>query len=591
MLGDGDNSPHSTSVPLAVSTAGVLGGKTLVRIAAGGLNTCALDTAGKAYCWGYAWLGDGNGGGSAYPVAVATSGVLAGKILTSITVSAGFGDNTTCALDSTGKAYCWGVGTAGQLGNNTTSNSVSPVAVDFTGVLAGRSLIDISLGGEQTCAVDSTGKAYCWGLGAGGQLGNNGIANSAVPVAVDTSGVLAGRTLTDISAATGYVCAVDSIGKAYCWGYNDRGQLGNNSTAGSTVPVAVDTADVLAGRVLTSISSGPVEAHTCALASTGRAYCWGSGSDGQLGNNQTADSQVPVEVYTSGVLSGATLTAIETGYGHTVALTGGPPPASVPQPPTGVSGTAGNASVAVSWTAPADDGGSPILGYVATASPGGAHCSPVSGLTTCTVTGLTNGTGYTFTVTAENAVGISAPSAPSTTVTPVAPPPPDTDGDGTPDATDNCPTAAGPASNGGCPLPPPAPADTDGDGTPDSSDNCPTVAGPASNGGCPLPPPAPADTDGDGTPRPKPVVKVKPVAKFGKLKVDIDPNLPKAQYWRFTVQKLNDDGETWTNWRSYKTTTKKEVRSVNPKKGTYRIFVPEQRGYQSETSAVVVLKR
>ena len=200
-----------------------------------------------------------------------------------------------------------------------------------------------------------------------------------------------------------------------------------------------------------------------------------------------------------------------------------------------MTGTAGNATVTVSWTAPADDGGSPILGYLATADPGGATCSPVSGLTTCTVpgltngtaytftvtarnavgistpsapsttitpvapqrpllptgsrdgrtppspsldgpagrrvtdpgvrrhrqsgrrplspvsglttctvTGLTNGTGYTFTVTAENAVGISAPSAPSTTVTPVAPPPPDTDGDGTPDATDTCPTVAGP---------------------------------------------------------------------------------------------------------------------------------------------------
>ena len=86
-------------------------------------------------------------------------------------------------------------------------------------------------------------------------------------------------------------------------------------------------------------------------------------------------------------------------------------------------------------------------------------------------------------------------------------------------------------------------------------------------------------------------MKVKPVAKYGKIKVDIDPNLPKAQYWRFTVQKLSADGVTWTNWRSYKTTTKKEVRYVNPKKGTYRIFVPEQRGYQSETSAEVVLKR
>jgi hypothetical protein len=160
--------------------------------------------------------------------------------------------------------------------------------------------------------------------------------------------------------------------------------------------------------------------------------------------------------------------------------------------------------------------------------------------------------------------------------------PVDTDSDGTPDSTDQCPTVAGPASNGGCPLPPPPPVDTDSDGTPDSSDNCPTVAGPASNGGCPLPPP---DT------RPAPVVKVKPVAKYGKIKVDVDPNLPKAKYWRFVVQKSTDGGATWTNWRSYRTSTKKEIRYVNPKKGLYRIFVPEQRGYKSVTSVTVTLKR
>jgi len=88
------------------------------------------------------------------------------------------------------------------------------------------------------------------------------------------------------------------------------------------------------------------------------------------------------------------------------------------------------------------------------------------------------------------------------------------------------------------------------------------------------------------------LVKAKPVAKFGKIKVDVDPNLPKSQYWRFTVQVSFDGGLTWTNWRSYKTTTKKEVRYVNPKKGMYRIFVPEQHYHQSATSeGVVILKK
>ena len=86
------------------------------------------------------------------------------------------------------------------------------------------------------------------------------------------------------------------------------------------------------------------------------------------------------------------------------------------QPPTAVAGVPGDGKVTVSWTAPADDGGSPVLDYTATASPGGAACTTTS--TSCVVSGLTNGTGYTFTVTARNAIGVSAPSAPSAPVIP-----------------------------------------------------------------------------------------------------------------------------------------------------------------------------
>ena len=96
--------------------------------------------------------------------------------------------------------------------------------------------------------------------------------------------------------------------------------------------------------------------------------------------------------------------------------------ASQPGVPTSVSATSGaNAQSVVSWTAPVSDGGSPITGYTVTANPGGQTCSWTSGPLSCTVTGLTNGTNYTFTVKATNAAGTSAASAPSSTITPTAP--------------------------------------------------------------------------------------------------------------------------------------------------------------------------
>ncbi len=90
----------------------------------------------------------------------------------------------------------------------------------------------------------------------------------------------------------------------------------------------------------------------------------------------------------------------------------------VPAQPQNVTGLPGDGSVTVSWSAPSSDGGSPLTGYAASATPGGATCMAPSFMTSCTVIGLANGTGYTFTVSAANAVGAGKPSSPSATITP-----------------------------------------------------------------------------------------------------------------------------------------------------------------------------
>ena len=259
-----------------------------------GSRACAISLSNRAYCWGSGssgQLGNNSTTNSSIPVAVNTTGVLAGKTIKQISA----GTSHTCAIASDDKAYCWGAGSSGQLGNSSTTNSLIPVAVNTTGVLAGKTIKQISAYGFHTCAVASDNKAYCWGRGDLGQLGNNSTTNSSIPVAVNTTGVLAGKTIKQISAGSFHTCAIASDNKAYCWGSGTSGQLGNNLYTNSSIPVAVNTTGVLAGKTIKQISNG--SSHTCAIASDDKAYCWGSGSFGALGNNSAANSSVPVRVY------------------------------------------------------------------------------------------------------------------------------------------------------------------------------------------------------------------------------------------------------------------------------------------------------
>ncbi|MFG0334972.1 MAG: LamG-like jellyroll fold domain-containing protein, partial [Maioricimonas sp. JB049] len=107
-------------------------------------------------------------------------------------------------------------------------------------------------------------------------------------------------------ASGGHSCVVAG-GAAYCWGDGSNGRLGNGSTADSSVPVAVDTSGVLSGKTVTAIAAG--HENSCAVAD-GEVFCWGAGASGALGTGSTADSSVPVAVDTSGVLSGKTVTNI-----------------------------------------------------------------------------------------------------------------------------------------------------------------------------------------------------------------------------------------------------------------------------------------
>lgn len=266
------------------------------KIDTGRSYTCAIANQ-RAYCWGLntvGQLGDASNTQRTRAVPVSTAGVLAGKNVTDISTSTGNGTQVTCAV-ADGAAYCWGDNASGQLGNNSTVDSNIPVAVSTAGVLAGRTITAVGVGHSHACAVADS-LVFCWGANASGQLGQNNTTPSLVPVAVLTTGVLSGKTITDVSGGTAHTCAVGS-GAAYCWGVNGSGQVGDNSITTRLAPVAVVATGVLNGKTVTQIESKTI--HTCVVASSD-GFCWGENGSGELGNNSTVDSRVPVAYNTIG---------------------------------------------------------------------------------------------------------------------------------------------------------------------------------------------------------------------------------------------------------------------------------------------------
>jgi alpha-tubulin suppressor-like RCC1 family protein len=277
-----------------------------------GTETACSVVVERAYCWGHnesGEIGDGTVIDSAVPVPVDTSGALAGKAVTDISTD----HETTCAV-AQGRAYCWGSNAYGLLGDGSTTDSTTPVAVSTTGALYGRTVTSISVGHFMVCAV-ADGNAYCWGQGP---LGDGSESSSFVPVAVYDEGALSDGAVSAISVGNFGACVI--AGSIYCWGYNSYGSLGDGSYTDSLTP----TVGGFGRSPLGTFTALSVKGFSACVVEDGEPYCWGDNSNGQLGNGFAwSDSNSPVEVDVSGVLSGATVTAVSVGDSHTCAVADG----------------------------------------------------------------------------------------------------------------------------------------------------------------------------------------------------------------------------------------------------------------------------
>ena len=299
----------------------------LSKINLGDHHSCTVLSSGEARCWGQGTKGElGNDADtmSIYPVGVVRSASSGSNLENVLQISAG--GQHSCALILGGGVKCWGSGNDGQLGNNASNNENNPVDVDSSDGVSNNlgSIAQVSAGGKHTCALSFTGGVKCWGGGDSGQLGNKADADKDAPVDVklENSSNLSG--IIEVRAGRDHACALSSAGEVKCWGMGTAGQLGNNSTGNKNFAVDVNSGISSSTNLKGIVQISVGDDHTCALTTVGRVKCWGAGDHGRLGNgSDNANKSYPVdvmEIISQSAVPLADVVQISSGGFHTCAL-------------------------------------------------------------------------------------------------------------------------------------------------------------------------------------------------------------------------------------------------------------------------------
>jgi alpha-tubulin suppressor-like RCC1 family protein len=278
-LGDGTTAPRATPTPVAE-------GLTFARVWAGRFATCALTAAGAAYCWGLSVASTVGGGTNSAPATLTPAPVAGGPTFATLGMGLGF----TCGLTPAGATFCWGSSTRGQAGALAATVPVP------TAVAGAPAFVSLAVGGYHACGLTAAGVAYCWGwdlfgqLGAGRppfagtRLGDGTPVDSGHP---QPGAVLGGVAFASLDAGEMFTCGLTAAGAAYCWGYNNAGQLGAGPVPHQPVPTPA-----LGGLTFARIVLGGL--HVCGFATGGALYCWGGGLWGETG--LTGSRNVPTQV-------------------------------------------------------------------------------------------------------------------------------------------------------------------------------------------------------------------------------------------------------------------------------------------------------
>jgi len=264
-LGNGGATNQSVPVPVAIPAR-----VRITSVAAGWDQSLALTSTGTVLAWGldrYGELGNGSLKNSHVPVPVMLPAGI--KV-----VAIAAGQYHSLAVTSTGLVYAWGDNLYGQLGNGTVVNSSVPVRIPLPG---GARATAVGAGDSHSLVVTSTGRIFAWGRNDFGQLGDGTTTQSDSPVAVHLPpGVVASEVVaggvspTAAHPESDYSVALTATGAIYAWGGNSHGQLGNGSKAGSELPVLTHLPAGIA-----AVAVGAASNWARLLTADGHIYIWG----------------------------------------------------------------------------------------------------------------------------------------------------------------------------------------------------------------------------------------------------------------------------------------------------------------------------
>lgn len=289
----------STSTDIIRTPTAVAGGLTFASLHAGRWHTCGITTTGDTYCWGWDHWGQlgtgvpptercsGFGSQTQVPCSRVPMKVVGNHVFVEVEAR----EQSTCGRTAAGTIHCWGLEVGGseatECQNELPSNRCTRTPLIQAGGATYAGLLQT--GGSMICGRSAAGALDCWGSAFSGEFGNGVVhTNTATPIAV-AGGVTFAQTVTGIM----HLCARNTDSTVMCWGDGNYG----TGSQGPDLPPRVTPTPLGGGIRFSQLFGGALSATTCGLSVAGRAYCWGDGRTGQLGNNSAAVRIEPVAVW------------------------------------------------------------------------------------------------------------------------------------------------------------------------------------------------------------------------------------------------------------------------------------------------------